>query len=83
MLFVFNRRENANLLFHLHFTLMQYYLYQGHRQREDRGNVLPPKPVKFAKDRGQPTPNPAIRIYCRKKFKFSLNFFKFLLKFYL
>ena len=47
-----------------------------------RGNVPHPKnPGKFAKDGEQPTPQPAISIDSRRKFKFSLNFSQFLLKF--
>ena len=48
------------------------------------GTSLPaPKPEKFTKDGEQATPQPAItsRIDSRRKFKFLLNFYKYLLNF--
>ena len=41
----------------------------------------PRNPEKFAKDGEQPTPQPAMRIDSRRKFKVSSNFPRFLLKF--
>ena len=40
----------------------------------------PPEIRKNSKDENQPTPQPAMRIDSRKKFKFSLNFYLNFLK---
>ena len=41
----------------------------------NRGNVPTPRNTgKFAKNGEQPTPQPAMKIESRRKFKFSLNF---------
>ena len=46
-----------------------------------KGEASPQNPKKFANDGEQPTPQPAMRIYSKRKFKVSSNFPRFLLKF--
>ena len=60
--------------------IVKYTLQSSGVARGERA-PLPPKPGKITKDREQLTAQPAIRIDTRRKFKFLLNFSKFLLKF--
>ena len=77
MLFVFKGRKHANLLFP--FTLYTNAKFPS--PGVSPGGRPPPKTRKFATDGVLPTPQPAMRIDNKRKFKFSLNFSKFLLKF--
>ena len=66
---------------HLLITISASILLNSGVARGNKGNSPPPKPGKFAKDEEQPTPQPAMRIDSSRKFKFSLNFSKYLLTF--
>ena len=55
--------------------------YQWRRQGEGGSFHLPRKPGKFAKDGEQLTPQQAMRIDSKRKFRVSSNFPIFVLKF--
>ena len=54
--------------------IRKYVCFSG---ASPEGGQSPSKPGKFAKAEEQLTPQPAMKINSRRKFKFKLNFFKF------